>query len=93
MEEKVNIETAFNNPKVNIEAEKSVIAILLCLSDFEGWSTPEQVYKISEDLFTQYAPVFKALKLAGFDTVWRDLAKGQLYSFNQDEERNEIQYK
>lgn len=93
MEEKEVYETAFNNSNVNPEAEKGVISILLCLSDLEGWRTPEEIYKIDEKLFTQYGGVLKALKLSGFDTPWRDLAKGQLYGFNQDEERNEIYYK
>lgn len=93
MEEKEVYETAFNNPNVNLEAEKGVIAILLTLSDLEGWRTPEEIYKIDENLFTQYGGVLKTLKISGFDTPWRDLAKGQLYSFNQDEDRNEIYYK
>ena len=90
---KDNYETIYNNPNVNLEAEKSVIAILLCLSDLEGWKTPDEVSNIDERLFTLYGDVFKTLKTSGFDTPWRDLAKGQLYGFNQEEERNEIYYK
>ncbi len=78
-----------NNIK-NLEAEKTLISALFQLSDFDNWETPEEVFKIDEKLFTDFRPVFKALKENGFSEAWKSIAKGKII-LNQEKERDDIQ--
>lgn len=64
-------------PNVNLQAEICVICVLLSISDFEGWKTPSELFKIDEKLFTLYKPIIKASKKEGLDNVWRNIIKGQ----------------
>ena len=75
------------NKEFNLEAEKTLIALLLELG--YNWETPEEIYKIDEKLFTDFRPVFKALKENGFSEAWKSIAKGQL--IGKEQERNDIE--
>ncbi len=72
----------------NTEAEKVLIAILFQLSDFDNWETPEEINKIDPKLFTEFKPVFIALKENWFTEAWKWIAKGKIYP---EEKRNDVE--